>query len=134
MRRGAWRPTARRWRRSTARPAATTGRTTPTGLSDAPLEDWHGVEVTDGRVTGLRLGGWDDTARDFVGNGLTGSLSPELGSLSQLRWLGIGGNSGLTGPIPAELGNLTSLESLSLEGELVDGLDPRRVGASDRQS
>lgn len=28
-------------------------------MSDAPLEDWYGVEVTAGRVTRLRLGGWD---------------------------------------------------------------------------
>ena len=35
--------------------------------------------MTDGRVTGLRLGGWDETARRHVGNGLTGSWRmPEL--------------------------------------------------------
>ena len=59
-------------------------------LSAASLGDWYGVEVSDGRVAGLRLGGWDETARRHVGNGLTGSLAPELGNLSQLRWLEIG--------------------------------------------
>lgn len=68
-------------------------------LSDAPLDDWYGVEVTDSRVTGLRLGGWDESAGRIIGNRLTGSLPPELGTLSALRWLEAAGNSGLTGPI-----------------------------------
>ena len=64
-------------------------------LTAAPLGDWFGVEVDeDGRVTGLRLGGWDETARDFIGNGLTGTLPPELGTLSRLRSVEIGGSRG----------------------------------------
>ena len=66
-------------------------------LSDAPLRDWHGVETNEqGRVTELRLGGWDETVRSHVGNGLIGALPLELGTLSHLRWLEIGGNRGLT--------------------------------------
>ncbi len=97
-------------------------------LSNAPLEDWYGVEVTDGRVTGLRLGGWDETARRYVDNGLTGSLPAELGTLSQLRWVEIGGNSGLTGRIPAELGNLARLESLNLQSNWLTGSIPAALG------
>ncbi|MCY4507474.1 MAG: hypothetical protein OXG35_11020, partial [Acidobacteria bacterium] len=97
-------------------------------LSNAPLEDWYGVEVTDGRVTGLRLGGWDETARRHVDNGLTGSLPAELGTLSQLRWVEIGGNSGLTGRIPAELGNLARLESLNLQSNSLTGSIPAALG------
>ena len=97
-------------------------------LSNAPLEDWYGVEVTDGRVTGLRLGGWDETTQRHVDNGLTGSLPAELGNLSQLRWLEIGGNSGLTGTIPAELGNLASLESLNLQSNWLTGAIPAALG------
>ena len=67
-------------------------------LTDAPLGDWYGVEVNeDGRVTALRLGGWNNTALDFIDHGLTGSLPPELGRLSELRRLEIGGNAGLIG-------------------------------------
>ena len=97
-------------------------------LSGAPLEDWYGVEVTDGRVTRLRLGGWDEAVGRVVGNGLTGSLPAELGSLSQLRWLEAAGNSGLTGPIPAELGNLANLEFLSLLGNWLTGSIPATLG------
>ena len=39
-------------------------------LSAAPLEDWYGVEVNrDGRVTRLRLGGWDETVRSMSATG-----------------------------------------------------------------
>ena len=98
-------------------------------LSDAPLRDWHGVETNEqGLVTGLRLGGWDERAREYVGNGLTGMLSPELGTLSHLRWLEIGGNIGLTGPIPAALGNLANLESLLLQANWLTGSIPSALG------
>jgi hypothetical protein len=97
-------------------------------LSNAPLEDWYGVEVADGRVTGLRLGGWDESVRKIVGNGLTGSLPPELGALSHLLWLEVGGNSGLTGPIPVELGNLGNLESLVLQENWLTDSIPAALG------
>ena len=97
-------------------------------LSDAPLEGWYGVEVTDGRVTGLRLGGWDEAVGETVGNGLTGSLPPELGTLSALRRLEAAGNRGLTGPIPPELGNLTELESVSLQDNWLTGSIPASLG------
>ena len=98
-------------------------------LSDKPLEDWYGVETDEqGRVTGLRLGGWDEATREHVGNGLVGSLPPELGALSHLLWLEVGGNSGLTGPIPAALGNLTELEWLSLQENWLTGSIPAALG------
>ena len=97
-------------------------------LSSAPLEDWYGVEVTAGRVTGLRLGGWDESVKKIVGNGLTGALPPELGTLSALRWLEAAGNSGLTGPIPEELGNLANLENLSLQENWLTGSIPAALG------
>ena len=98
-------------------------------LTAPSLGDWYGVETNEqGRVTGLRLGGWDEAAREHVGNGLTGALPPELGTLSHLRRLEIGGNSGLTGPIPAALGNLTELEWLSLQKNWLTGSIPATLG------
>ena len=95
----------------------------------SPLEDWYGVEVDEhGRVSGLRLGGWVETAGAFVGNGLTGSLPAELGTLSRLRSLEISGNRGLSGPIPAELGDLTNLESLILQANRLSGAIPAELG------
>ena len=73
-------------------------------LSDAPLGEWAGINTDDdGRVTVLNL----------EGNGLSGEVPPELGSLSNLSWLMLNGN-GLSGEIPAELGNLSNLEHLGL--------------------
>ena len=98
-------------------------------LSDMPLRNWHGVETNEqGRVTGLRLGGWVDSVQRHIGNGLTGSLPTELGMLSHLRWLEIGGNSRLTGPIPAALGNLANLESLDLQWNWLTGSIPAALG------
>ena len=74
-------------------------------LTDAPLGNWHGVQVDPlGRVTRLQL---DD-------NGLTGEIPPELGLLGQLTVLDLGNNN-LSGPIPPELGSLSRLEELSLD-------------------
>ena len=95
----------------------------------APLGDWYGVETNaQGRVTGLRLGGWDDAAREFIGNGLVGSLPPEIGTLSDLRRLEIGGNGGLTGPIPFQLSSLADLEALHLQANGLTGSIPAGLG------
>ena len=92
--------------------------------TDAPLDQWYGVETHGLRVSGLGLGGYDETARRHVGNGLAGSLPAELGALTDLRWLGIVGNPSLTGPLPAELGNLTNLTYLNIEVNSLTGTIP----------
>ena len=98
-------------------------------LSDAPLEDWYGVEVdAQGRVSGLGLGGWDDTVRRHVGNGLNGTLPIELGTLSHLRWLRIVGNRELMGTIPVALGRLDNLEELVLDHNALIGPIPAELG------
>ena len=98
-------------------------------LSDAPLKDWHGVEVDEhGVVIGLRLGAWDESQRNYVGNGLTGRLPPELGALGHLRRLQVEGNARLAGAIPAELGNLTTLRWLHFGGNALTGAIPAELG------
>ena len=73
-------------------------------LSDAPLVEWERVSTDDdGRVTKLELGG----------NGLSGEIPPELGSLSNLQILSLRAN-GLAGEIPAELGSLSNLGDTDL--------------------
>ena len=88
-------------------------------LSDRPLEEWYGVSVNaEGRVDSLSL----------VGNNLTGSIPPELGSLSNLEYLLLVRNQ-LTGPIPAELGSLSNLEHLSLFLNQLTGPIPAELGS-----
>ena len=87
-------------------------------LSDAPLVEWEGVSTDDdGRVTYLVL----------EGNGLSGEIPPELGSLSNLSWLMLNGNS-LSGEIPAELGNLSNLKVLRLDNTYLSGEIPEELG------
>ena len=88
-------------------------------LSDRPVREWHGVtNDADGRVTGLYL--WE--------NQLRGRLPPELGSLSEMRWLDLWENQ-LTGSIPRELGSLTNLRSLNLRRNQLTGSIPRELGS-----
>ena len=87
-------------------------------LSDAPLRDWHGVETgADGRVAGLNL--------RF--NGLSGTIPPEIGDLTQLRELHLYAND-LSGSIPAEIGNLAELTELDLYGNDLSGSIPPEIG------
>ena len=88
-------------------------------LSDRPIREWYNVvNDVDGRVTGLWL--------DY--NGLTGTIPTELGSLSNLERLDLGGNQ-LTGTIPVELGSLSSLERLDLGSNELTGTIPVELGS-----
>ena len=71
-------------------------------LTDAPLDEWHGVKTDDyGRVVDLEL---DD-------NNLSGQIPSELGNLSNLKNLLLQYNQ-LTGQIPPELADLSNLKVL----------------------
>ena len=87
-------------------------------LTDAPLEEWHGVRVDgQGRVVALTL---------FVNN-LTGTIPPEMGQLTELEFLILPGNK-LTGPIPAQLGGLHKLLQLRLRRNRLNGSIPPELG------
>ncbi len=87
-------------------------------LSDAPLNDWHGVQLDDERfVTSLNLGN----------NNLNGSIPVDLAKLSRLSGLALDSN-GLTGEIPPELGRLTRLSHLYLFGNRLTGSIPPELG------
>ena len=84
-------------------------------LTDAPLEDWHGIDTDDyGRVNELSL----------YDNNLSGHIPSELGNLTNLKESDLGKNH-LSGQIPGELGNLSYLTSLLLdENELIGTIPP----------
>ena len=87
-------------------------------LTDAPLDDWHGVDVDgEGRVDYL----------DLSDNGLTGPIPPELGDLSRLERLFLHDNR-LVGGIPPEVGNLSRLTYLNLRVNAVAGPLPPELG------
>ena len=88
-------------------------------LTDAPLDQWHGVETDDaGQVVELRL----------PNNGLTGSLPVELAQLSKLKVLDLSYNRQLSGPVPPELGGLDRLERLDLAGNQLSGSISSELG------
>ena len=86
---------------------------------DIPIADWDGLAVSGnpGRVTYLRL----------PGQGLNGSIPPELGELTGLTRILLSSNQ-LTGPVPGELGRLTNLRLLWLSGNDLSGEVPPQLG------
>ena len=86
-------------------------------LTDNDISTWHGVTVSDGKVTGL----------DLNQNNLTGMIPTELGNLTNLENLNLTGNQ-LSGAIPTELGNLTNLENLNLSFNQLSGEIPASLG------
>ena len=87
-------------------------------LTDKPHGLWYGVATDgDGRVTSLSL----------PRNHLSGSISTDLGSLSNLQYLNFIGNQ-LGGSIPPSLGNLSNLEHLYLNTNELSGAIPPSLG------
>ena len=84
---------------------------------DISIGEWQGISISKGRVARLHL----------VDQGLTGIAPSELGSLTNLRDLSLGGNQ-LTGGIPKELGNLANLQALVLYSNQLTGAIPVELG------
>ncbi|CAN6342227.1 unnamed protein product [Urochloa humidicola] len=89
------------------------------GKSDDPCEaKWDGIFCDgNGRVTSLNL----------FGMSMTGTLSDDIGSLTELRILDLSSNS-LGGPLPAAIGKLVKLEYLALIGCGFTGPVPSELG------
>ena len=120
-------------------------------LTDAPLNDWHGVGTDDhGRVQVLdlrsnnlegeippELGNLANLVDlDLGWNKLEGEIPPELGNLANLYHLNLGnagsdywGDGGLEGEIPSEMGNLANLRHLILSLNDLRGEVPRELGS-----
>jgi hypothetical protein len=80
--------------------------------------NWYGVTVTSGNVTDLSLSD----------NNLSGSIPPELGSLTNLGSLCLDSNQ-LNGSIPPQLGGLNNLETLFLHFNQLNGSIPTQLGS-----
>ena len=87
-------------------------------LSDQPLATWHGISInSNGRVQGISL----------VENGIQGTLPPEIGDLTNLKWLFLNGNQ-IRGTIPQTITQVTSLEDLWLGENQLGGTIPEGIG------
>ena len=90
-----------------------------------PIGEWEGVN----------LGGSPPRVHylDLSNRGLTGTIPPELGRLTELRSLSLADwgddpPNALTGPIPRELGELRELETLFLSSNDLSGSIPTELG------
>ncbi len=85
---------------------------------NGPVNTWHSVRVTDGRVTKIY------TELLFM----SGELPPEIGDLTALTELFITHDQALTGAIPDEIGKLISLRRLAIYGTGIDAPIPSSIG------
>ena len=87
-------------------------------LSDAPLNEWHGV-TTDARDRVVTL--------DLSHNNLSGSIPMEVEQLTYLEELKMGSNR-ISGEIPASIGQLANLNELDLNNNRLSGGIPVSIG------
>lgn len=83
----------------------------------APLAGWHGITLRGGRVFAVAL---ED-------NGLAGPVPPEIGNLTALETLDLGGNS-LVGGFPVAIASMANLTGVRVSGnEGMEGPLPFRL-------
>ncbi|KAI6678937.1 hypothetical protein NL676_039733 [Syzygium grande] len=89
------------------------------GGTDPCANGWEGIDCTNSRITSITLSSMH----------LTGSLSGDIGQLSELQILDLSYNKGLTGSLPAQIGNLVKLTRLILVGCGFSGPIPNSIGS-----
>ena len=87
------------------------------GTNCDPCNGWYGVTCTNGRVSGLNLGG----------NQLSGPIPSSIGNLSNLQQLILPTNQ-LSGTIPSSLSNLSNLQLLNFSTNQLSGTIPSSLG------
>uniref|UniRef100_A0A5B6ZQ21 non-specific serine/threonine protein kinase n=1 Tax=Davidia involucrata TaxID=16924 RepID=A0A5B6ZQ21_DAVIN len=87
--------------------------------SDPCGESWEGIECTNSHVTSITLSSMN----------LTGQLTGDILSLSELQILDLSYNKGLTGPLSPSIGNLKKLSNLILVGCGFSGPIPDTIGS-----
>lgn len=107
-----------------------------------PCSGWDGIRCTNGRVTSIKLASMllTGTLTEDIGQlselqildlsynrGLTGSLVPAIGNLKKLTNLFLI-NCGFSGPLPDTLGNLENLIFMSLNLNNFTGPIPASIG------
>ncbi|KAA8536659.1 hypothetical protein F0562_029137 [Nyssa sinensis] len=93
--------------------------TPPSWVGSNPCDDrWVGIRCTNSRVTSIILPSMN----------LTGELSGDIESFSELQTLDLSYNKGLTGSLPPSIGNLKKLSNLILVGCSFTGLIPDTIG------
>ena len=110
------------------------------------VENWEGVTVSSGRITGLDLENFGEedgvsgtihstigdlnalTSLNIAGHQLSGSIPSEVYSLTSLTELDLSENS-LSGTLSTSLGSLTALTNLILSGNSISGGIPTQISS-----
>ncbi|KAJ3669117.1 hypothetical protein LUZ60_011067 [Juncus effusus] len=79
---------------------------------------WDGIQCANGRVTSVKLSGVN----------IKGTLSGDVGSLTELVYLDFSSNPDLGGPLTANIGKLIHLTTLILQGCSFTGAIPNEIG------
>ncbi|WP_299130967.1 hypothetical protein, partial [uncultured Winogradskyella sp.] len=88
-------------------------------LSNEPVSTWSHITTSGNKVIGI----------DIFGDGnWVGQIPEEIGSLTNLEYLGIALNPGVTGEIPINIGNLNNLERLRIQSVPLTGTFPTTIG------
>jgi Leucine-rich repeat (LRR) protein len=94
--------------------------TPPNWVGADPCGDsWEGISCNNSRVTGITLSSM----------GLSGELTGDIQSLSELQTLDLSYNPNLSGNIPPSIGNLRRLSNLILVGCSFSGPIPESIGS-----
>uniref|UniRef100_A0A0D9XXT6 non-specific serine/threonine protein kinase n=1 Tax=Leersia perrieri TaxID=77586 RepID=A0A0D9XXT6_9ORYZ len=86
--------------------------------NDPCTDKWIGIICTGNRVTSIRLSSF----------GMSGTLSGDIQSLSELQYLDLSYNKKLGGSLPPSIGTLTKLQNLILVGCSFTGEIPKEIG------
>ncbi|XP_074582048.1 leucine-rich repeat receptor protein kinase HPCA1-like [Curcuma longa] len=92
--------------------------TPPSWKNPDPCDQWEGVNCSNSRVIELKPFNMD----------IKGSLSSDIGNLSELQELDLSYNPNLEGPLPTSIGNLKQLRILRLINCKFSGVIPDEVG------
>ncbi|CAL5345188.1 unnamed protein product [Camellia sinensis] len=92
----------------------------PLFASNPDLDSFEELKVLPARKSCFRI---------LAGMDLTGSLSSDILSLSELQYLDLSNNKGLTGTLPSLVGNLNQLTTLILIGCSFFGPIPDSIGS-----
>ncbi|XP_057468806.1 leucine-rich repeat receptor protein kinase HPCA1-like [Actinidia eriantha] len=91
--------------------------------------NWEGPDPCGNGWVGIRCNNSRVTAITLASIGLTGKLSGDLSSLSELQTLDLSYNKGLTGSLPTSIGSLKKLTNLILVGCSFSGQIPSTIGS-----